>query len=181
MHVSLSSVRGTVLSAMFVAFSTPVVFAQTTGRSVSLIAPPVVAATASFEVTFPPAYSISSFNILGWWTIAEYSPTALPVLLPWQNQGLYRGGMLLELIPWSAGPVSNAARLDLAVPHNSMLAGYAFDLQTIDLTLPRKETSPMASSAPSKAVGAVHRTSNRSPAASGSRGTNAKHPGEEAE
>lgn len=136
MHVSLSSVRGTVLSAMFVAFSTPVVFAQTTGRSVSLIAPPVVAATASFEVTFPPAYSISSFNILGWWTISEYSPTALPVPLPWQNQGLYRGGALIALIPWSAGPVSNAARLDLAVPPNPLLAGYAFDLQTIDLTLP---------------------------------------------
>ena len=135
MHVPLFSIRSTILSALLFASSAPVALAQT-GRTVSLIQAPTVGSIASFEVTFPTAYSISSFNILGWWTIAEYSPTALPVLLPWQNQGLYRGGMLLELIPWSAGPVSNAARLDLAVPHNSMLAGYAFDLQTIDLTLP---------------------------------------------
>ena len=104
-----------------------------TGRTLSLIQPAAVGSTMTAEVSVP---ATSNGLALGWWTIAEYSPAAQPVPLPFNNGGLYRGGALLGMIPWNTmGPAPFVTQLNLNVPAMPTLAGFQFDVQTFDLTI----------------------------------------------
>ena len=105
------------------------------GRVLTTAQPPHVGGTATFEVTVPPAYAVNA-NILGWWVLTDHSPLAVPAPLPFVTQGLYRGGPTrLGTVGWSAGAAPNVARLDLPIPPIAGLAGFAFDLLTLDLTM----------------------------------------------
>ncbi|MEC9046449.1 MAG: di-heme oxidoredictase family protein [Planctomycetota bacterium] len=124
--------RAAVFATLFATIAATSGHAQT-GRTLSLIQPAAVGSTMTAEVSVP---ATSNGLALGWWTIAEYAPTALPVPLPFNNAGLYRGGALLGMIPWNTmGPAPFVTQLNLNVPAMPTLAGFQFDVQTFDLTI----------------------------------------------
>ena len=134
MHYISSACRVSVVAVLIATVAVPALLAQN-NRVLSTINAPNVGATASFQVTAPPS-SVIGLNTLGWWLLTDPSPTAIPLPLGFQTNGLYRGGLIqLASVAWSPSIAPNIARLDLQVPPVAGLVGFAFDVLTFDLTI----------------------------------------------
>lgn len=108
--------------------------AQTTGRTMQLLAPTVLGQTATFGMTYPSAGSGNPYAFL--WCMPPFAGTQ-PLSVPgFTVQGLLRVSPANSVSAYSgvlgaSGSVAHA----LVIPNHPSFLGMAWDLQSVDLTL----------------------------------------------
>ena len=112
--------------------------AQSTGRSLRQLAPPVVGSSATFEFAYPAGAVGNGYALL--WCMPQFPgtwPLPVPGLTLHGALRLDPSNTLLTATGLLDG--SGSVAFSLAVPNNPGLAGFAWDLQTADFSLGSSE------------------------------------------
>lgn len=107
---------------------------QTTGRNLAVVAPPIIGYSAVFDLTHPTNTAGNPYVIL--WCMPQY-PGIYPLTVP----GLTLNGAL-RVDPTTSfaafsGVFGASGRVQhsIAIPHDPLLVGFSWDLQSVDLAV----------------------------------------------
>lgn len=108
--------------------------AQTTGRAMQLLAPPVLGQTATFGMTYPGAASGNPYAFL--WCMPPFAGTQTLSVPGFTVQGLLRVSPVNSVSAYSGvlGSGGSVAH-SLVIPSHPSFLGMAWDLQSVDLDL----------------------------------------------
>jgi formylglycine-generating enzyme required for sulfatase activity len=126
--------RNPLLACALAAVATPLLLAQSTGRTMQFLAPAVLGQTASFGVSYPGSAAGNLYLFL--WCMPPFAGT-MPLTVPgFTVQGCLRVDPANSVSAFAGvfgagGSVAHA----LAIPNHPSFVGVSWDLQSIDLAV----------------------------------------------